>query len=250
MTIALANSEIVVGRNRVALGLIGADNQPIADAQAVVSFFQLDGAAATKRGEVMAPYQWVEHRQRGVYVARVDFDVVGPWGIEVVANRGNGAAPLVARANLAVMAEGRAPMIGEMARQTRTLTLADVSDPTLICSNAPVCPLHQQSLDAALQSGRPVMVAFATPGFCTSLTCAPLLGEVLALVPKYDGRAEIVHVEIYKEPRDRVLADAVVEWQLPSEPWVFVIDRQGRIADRIEGIATSNELSGVLDLVL
>jgi hypothetical protein len=94
------------------------------------------------------------------------------------------------------------------------------------------------------------VLAFATPGFCTSLTCAPQLGVVLELAQRYAGRAEFVHIEIYKDPRDRVLADAVTEWQLFTEPWTFIVDRTGVIRDRFEGIATAEELSSSLDLLV
>jgi hypothetical protein len=73
---------------------------------------------------------------------------------------------------------------------------------------------------------------------------------VLELAQRYAGRAEFVHIEIYKEPRDRVLADAVTEWQLFTEPWTFIVDRTGVIRDRFEGIATAEELSSSLDLLV
>jgi hypothetical protein len=33
-----------------------------------------------------------------------------------------------------------------------------------------------------------------------------------------------------------------LEWHLPTEPWVFVVDREGRVAMRIEGLATEDEI--------
>src|SRR5215212_7103897 len=85
LTVALANSELVVGPNRVSLGFIGADNQPISDAEAVIGFYQIEGTTGTKRGEAPTAYRWIENRQRGVYVARTQFDAPGPWGLEVTA---------------------------------------------------------------------------------------------------------------------------------------------------------------------
>ena len=35
---------------------------------------------------------------------------------------------------------------------------------------------------------------------------------------------------------------ATVEWALPSEPWVFVIDDTGVVSARFEGAASDNEL--------
>jgi hypothetical protein len=243
LTIALATSELVVGSNRLAMGLIGPDNQPIVDAQATVALYQLEGSQGTKVSESSAAYRWVELRNRGVYVTRAAFDRAGPWGLEVVARPTPAAAPVTARVTIDVKKRGPSPMIGDPARPTMSLTAADVIDLSTICSNAPPCSLHGQTIASAIQSGRPSVLAFATPGFCTTLTCAPQLSVVLELASRYAGRAEFVHIEIYKEPRDRVLADAVTEWQLVTEPWVFIVDHSGVIRDRFEGIATAEELS-------
>src|SRR3954452_729736 len=90
---------------------------------------------------------------------------------------------LTARATGQVKDHITSPLIGEPARASHTLTAAEVPDLAQICSNTPPCSLHAQSLDTALRSGRPVVAAFATPGFCTSLSCAPQLSVVLGLVP-------------------------------------------------------------------
>jgi hypothetical protein len=185
-----------------------------------------------------------------VYVTRAAFDRAGPWGLEVVARPTPDASPVAARVTLDVKERGPSPMIGDQARPTISLTAADVTDLSTICSNAPPCSLHGQTIASAVQSGRPSVLAFATPGFCTTLTCAPQLSVVLDLASRYAGRAEFVHIEIYKEPRDRVLADAVTEWQLITEPWTFMVDRNGVIQDRFEGIATAEELAESLDRLL
>lgn len=40
------------------------------------------------------------------------------------------------------------------------------------------------------------------------------------------------------------------EWNLPDEPWVFVVDKAGRVASRLEGLVTAEELSAAIDGVL
>ena len=35
----------------------------------------------------------------------------------------------------------------------------------------------------------------------------------------------------------------VARWRLPTEPWAFVIDRQGKIASRFEGVFSVGELA-------
>ena len=37
------------------------------------------------------------------------------------------------------------------------------------------------------------------------------------------------------------------EWGIRTEPWVFVVDADGRLAARFEGVVTEDELVEVID---
>jgi hypothetical protein len=78
-------------------------------------------------------------------------------------------------------------------------------------------------------------VLFATPLLCSSRTCGPSLEAVAELHRRYGGNANFVHVEIFPERDAQKPAAAVAEWNLPSEPWLFLIDAQGKVVDRFEG---------------
>jgi hypothetical protein len=239
----LANSELVVGPNHLAYALL-ADGKPLVAPRARVELFQLDGQTATKRGEAEAVYRSIDG-VRGLYTTSVSFEQPGNWGLQssVV---GSGGDSIVVRSAIHVLARGAAPSVGARAQASRNPTASQVADPIEICSAQPPCRLHQLSVADAVSQGRPSMIAFATPGFCTSQTCAPVLGEVLKVSQKFDDRVSFAHVEIYKEPRTLTLADAVVEWGLQSEPWVFAVDRAGVIADRLESLVTADELEQVV----
>jgi hypothetical protein len=241
-TLVLATSELVVGHNRFAVGIIDESNRPIVDAQVVFGFYQLAGQTGTKRAEVPATFRWVDQRTRGIYTAPVELDAPGRWGVE--ANVVRDGIRQVIRAPFEVKAVGSAPMIGSPAIRSKTPTVRDVKDPSEICTAAPPCELHTVSLDEALATGKPAAILFASPGFCASATCAPQLGVLLEVRPRYGDVLSFVHVEIYKDPRNGVLADAVVEWKLPSEPWIFFVDRAGTIVERFDGIATAEEIEG------
>jgi hypothetical protein len=97
------------------------------------------------------------------------------------------------------------------------------------------------------------VIVFATPAFCTSNTCGPLLDQVKALRPQYPD-VDFVHVEIYDDLQvesvdDLVTVPAVTEWGLPSEPWVFVVDDTGTVAGAFEGAASDEELKAAIDSV-
>jgi hypothetical protein len=63
----------------------------------------------------------------------------------------------------------------------------------------------------------------------------------------YAERANFIHVEIWEYPfENQKPVKAVQEWRLPSEPWVFVVDRDGNVRDRFEGAAPAEELEPAL----
>jgi hypothetical protein len=248
LRLVLANSELVVGQNRFAIAVLEG-GRPVTDAAVKFEFFQLEGQTATKRSEADGTYRGLEGGGKGFYVARTVFDRAGQWGVQVGLSRPDRPF-LGGRSNFEVLARGSAPMPGERAVPSRNPTAREVSSPSEICSAQPPCELHDLSIAEALARPEPLMLLFATPGYCTTQTCAPVLGEVQKVRARREGRANFVHVEIYKDPRSLVVADAVTEWNLQSEPWVFVIDRGGLISDRIESITNSEELEGSLAAVL
>ena len=43
---------------------------------------------------------------------------------------------------------------------------------------------------------------------------------------------------------------AVLDWSLQTEPWIFIVDGGGVIANRFEGSASPEELRAAIDAVL
>ena len=105
----------------------------------------------------------------------------------------------------------------------------------------------------AVASRRPLVVVFATPAFCQTATCGPQVEVVGEIRVKYRGLANFVHVEIFDNPGE-IQGDlskagptaAVEEWGLPTEPWTFIVDRNGRIAAKFEGFTTAEEIEEAL----
>ena len=64
----------------------------------------------------------------------------------------------------------------------------------------------------AIDTKKPTLIAFATPAFCQTRFCGPVIEEVVAPLAKdYRGRANFVHIEPYR------LVDEDVEFRLPTE---------------------------------
>jgi hypothetical protein len=253
LTAVQASSEIAVGRNRFAIGLIDDHNQPVTTGSVNVEFFKLQAnGQAQKQGESPAIFRSVGGQSKGIWVAPATFPEIGNWGAQVTLDSGDGAAK-VARMNFPVQDKFSAPGYDQPAPRSASPTDQDAGgDTSHICSNSPPCDLHSMSIANALQPAqKPLVVLFATPALCTSATCAPELQAVQQLHDSYAEAANFIHVEIYQYPFDGLhTAPTVDEWRLPSDPWTFIVDKAGIVRDRFEGAAPSEELGPSLKSVL
>ncbi len=116
-----------------------------------------------------------------------------------------------------------------------------------ICTREPVCPMHYISLDEAVRSGRPTVLSFATPLLCTSRMCGPVVDEQILAFEKLKSKANFIHLEIYPERDTNKPAPLYRAWDLPSEPWMFVLDRAGVIRARLgDGPTVASEIEAAV----
>jgi len=266
----IVNSALAVGGNRFSLGLLDKTSEPILGAQVHLRFFDLNGDQPVLKSEadprfVSTQLSFVDESsgnqkrivgENGVYVATVAFDRAGRWGLEAsVTQDGKALKPVLFQFDVLEKAPGLA--VGDPAPPSRQPTTKDVADVTDIDSSYPPRPqMHDITVADALATGKPVVLAFATPAFCESRTCGPVMDTVMdPLYQKYRDQAIFIHIEPYqlKELRagiDRIPVPATEEWQLQTEPWVFVIDRHGNVAAKFEGIMALDEVDAALTKVL
>ncbi len=271
LTPLISTPELVTGENRFAFGL--QQGARLLEGERVsVGVFELNGALATLKARYPAPYLPLEivegnsrthvhpdgqaHSHdaagspRGIYVSQVQFDKPGTWGIEVV-REANGSPADSARLQVSVLATAPSPAVGTPAPKSRNLIATDVADLAAIDSSDPPDPrLHQVRIADAIDQGRPLLIAFATPRYCTSRVCGPVLDVVRSLLPAYGDRVAFVHQEIWEDFAAQRHYATVQEWNLQSEPWVFLVDGKGTIRAKFAGIATGRELSSALDSLL
>ncbi len=251
--VVIASSQLVVGENRFLLALLDDQNNVLTtpDLKVHMTFYNLDRSRTQPVAEADGRFIWAVPGERGLDVAHVTFDEAGTWGIDVTATPPEGE-PIRARALFTVLERGSTPAIGDPAPPSHTKTLADVPDLAQLTSDEhPDERLYQLSVADALAQGKPFVVAFTTPAFCTSAVCGPTLDVVKELMPDYLPNVNFIHVEVYdlSKPGELVTVPAIQEWGLPSEPWVFVVDGQGKVAAKFEGALSPEELREALDAV-
>ncbi|MBI3968026.1 MAG: thioredoxin family protein [Chloroflexi bacterium] len=241
-TPVLPASDLTVGRNRFLLGILDERNRPIVDAKVHLRFFDLSEPQPPLKAEADAIFRGTNLGDKGLYVTNVSFDRAGAWGVEVQASRPDGASR-TARVQFEVRAQSLTPAIGAPAIPSKNPTLKDgVPLEKLSTAQRPDPALHQLSIADALAQKKPFVVLFGSPGFCKTATCAPSLEVVQALQAKYGERVNFIHVEIYKDPHQGIVAEAVEQWHLPSEPWLFLVDANGNVAEKLEGGITLEEV--------
>lgn len=242
LQILFANSRHVVGANRFALGLIR-NGASVKDARVHLKFFDLTSGEVITTGETDAPFLGDNLGEAGVYVAYTTFDKAGKWGVEVTVSQ-TGLASESQRLAFDVLIDDPTPGIGDDAPHTNNPILQDVNgERSKICSALDDDSiLHRIRIADALENGKPTVILFATPRFCTTRTCGPSLQVVMGLAQNYADKVNFVHVEVYKNFDTFEVADAMREWNLDTEPWLFFIDANGKIVDRYEGGITSQEI--------
>ncbi len=244
------SSEIVVGRNRFLVGLLSGENDaPIASPgiDMAISFFNLEKSARKPASTEKMNFVWTQKPRTGLYVEEVTFDSAGRWGAEVEL-KGKGVDETV-RANFDVTEQSSTPAVGERPPAVDTPTAGDVESLGAISTDSDPDPrFYRLSIADALRSGRPSVITFATPKFCESATCGPTL-EIVKRVSKGFPDMNFIHVEPYKLPirAERKVVPAAGRWGLPTEPWVFVVGSDGRVAAKFEGIVGAPELRRALN---
>ena len=259
----ITTSELVVGMNRFAFGLLKG-NKLLNDAEVTLKLYAIDGSELSLVAEVKAPYQIastlkqersVHHHPEGtehvhgdesgipgLYVAQLNFSRAGDWGVQLLVGQRSGPADIV-RLAVTVLDAPATPALGSPAPRSHNLIASDVKNLRQIdTSPRPDPRLHQVRIADAIAQGKPQLIVFATPQFCTSRMCGPVVDIVRTLLPVYGKRVAFTHQEIWQDFADKKMFPTVAEWRLDTEPWVFVVDRDGIIRGKFEGLVTAREL--------
>jgi hypothetical protein len=257
-------SQFTVGRNRLGFGLFTPARKQIADAPAAVYVAPAGGGAA--RGPYPARFESLAvepqfqsqssaadpDAAQTVYVADVPFDTAGRYQLLGMARlNGRLVAATSALPQIVVQREDTVPAPGDKAPVIHTPTEADAGgDIESIDTRVPPSTMHEADF-ADVVGRKPVVLVFATPRLCQSRVCGPVVDIAEQLKAKYGEQAEFIHMEIYRDNDiQKGFRPQVAAWRLPSEPWAFTIDADGRVAARLEGAFSARELDQAIQRAL
>jgi hypothetical protein len=246
----IASSDVTATDNRVALTFWDGPDRFKDGQTVVVSIYLVDaeGKAGDKLWEGQAtPYLMSDIQY---WVAYPEFSIAGSYGIQTFLTTTD-EQNFENRALLTVKEDAEAPATGEPVPATDTLTLDDVNSVEELSSAGPyIEDFYRVNIEEATTNGKVSVISFATPGHCTSALCSPVLltmSQVHDSMPDKD--MNWLHIEIWRDFEREYLDPAVTDWNLPSEPWVFVLNADGTVGARLDGPVSVEELEKVIQEV-
>ena len=189
---------------------------------------------------------------RSLYVAELPFDRAGEYEVLGVVKLDD---QLVAAESvypdgrgLSVREDRTVPDVGDPAPRTSTPTVESVGGAVeKIDTRVPPSTMHEEDF-ADVVGKRPAVLVFATPALCMSRVCGPVVDVAEQVKARHEGDAAFIHMEIYRDNEvEKGFRPQVLEWGLPTEPWVFTVDQHGKIAARLEGAFSARELEDAVE---
>jgi hypothetical protein len=254
---------VTCGQTRLMFSFLDDQNVPVAkpDRTVDVKVFDLGADPSKAVAEGPATFIWAIEPQVGVYVIDIDLPTSGDYGVEFATKPAGGTAETI-RMTMEVQPSSDVISVGDKAPPSKTPTLDQVGgDVTKISTDTdPVPAFYETSIEGAVEAKEPFVVAFATPKFCVSKQCGPTLDRLKPIAAKHP-KVTVINVEPYLlEDVDGSLQPVLTngnltptqasnEWHLPTEPWVFVVDRNGVVTASFMLIFSDEELDEAMAAV-
>lgn len=266
ITPQVISSDLSVGTERLSVGLLK-DNAPVKNAEVQFSVYKLDGDWGTLRSQVNATDVHIDQTTTekhadgqtekheagsiGVYVANVEFDSPGEWGLSLTGKAGGKDIGRL-QVRFQVQPHEMGVAVGAPAPKSIQTVEGDVASLEEVdTSPTPDPQMHSMTIAEAVSSGKVTVIAFATPTFCRSAVCGPVKLLVDDLFSKYGTQANFVHIEPYDLPKARAGKLEPIrllenEWRLETEPWVFVVGKDGLVSAKFEAAVSRGEMEKAL----
>ncbi|MEA2126239.1 MAG: hypothetical protein QOI80_3021 [Solirubrobacteraceae bacterium] len=172
-----------------------------------------------------------------IYGADVPFKKPGVYKVLTVSDLDGRRVAAGMAAQVVSPADDRIPDVGEKAPAVQTDTRGSVhGDLDLLDTREPKAPELSQVSFADVAGKKPVALLFSTPQLCQSRVCGPVTDEMLQVKAETGDKMTFIHQETYADNDiQKGFREPLQRYALQSEPWLFTVDRHGRIAARLEG---------------
>lgn len=250
------------GNNRISFQLMTKDEESVEGANVVATITTINRTPALTINNINVKYLPIVerdtsgsidlHNARGLYVIEeIDIPSEGYWEATLEIKLPTQKDLQYAQMAFEAVDTTNTPRPGDSAIPATNPTYKTVKDLSQISTQLTPNPaFYQMTVARALEESKPLVLVFATPGYCTSRMCGPVLDVVEAIHNKHPQSANIIHIEPFDLDiirRDGKLSwvEAARMWNLPTEPWVFVI-KDKVVLSRFEGLFAETELEDKL----
>ncbi|MGB0119625.1 MAG: hypothetical protein WBP55_01575 [Solirubrobacterales bacterium] len=259
LVVSPAASAFEVGKNRYPFGVFEVDGAQVDDAEVALYFAK--SPTSPVEGPIPARVDSLEtkpaFRSKGVtgpgeattvYVADdVNFDRNGPWLAMAVIEGEDGSeasrlpSPTVGQFPNVAAVSDKAPVIS-------TPTAASVGgDLASIDTRQPPSSMHDADFKDVVGK-EPIVLTFATPALCQSRVCGPVTDVNEQVKAEVGDGVQFLHMEIYNDnDPSKGLRPQLGPYGLQTEPWTFLIGKDGKIKQRIEGAYGVEELTAAVE---
>jgi hypothetical protein len=178
---------------------------------------------------------------QAVYVTEIRLDKPGAWTFGALVKEGDGFTGSLLPTPSKVGGFDP-PDVGDLAPKVHTPTADEFADISEIDTRVPPDDMHDEDLADVLGS-KPAVLLFATPQLCQSRICGPVVDVAEQVKQEFGDQVAFIHQEVYNDNDiNKGVRPQMRAYRLPSEPWLFVIDQQGKISTVIEGAFSVGEL--------
>ena len=257
--LALTQADFHPGVNRFGFGLFDASRKQVTGVPVAVY------VQAQRGGKVYGPYvareeSLVVHKPylsetvakdpdaaKAVYATNVRFPKAGKYNVLGAVDVNGTLEPT--GVGLKVSSHDPTPGVGDKPPLISTPTVKSVGgNVASIDTRTPHDDMHDVNFRDVVGK-KPVVLLFATPLLCQSRVCGPVTDiaeEVKHTMPQAKGVA-FIHMEVYNHnDANKGYRPQLGAFHLQTEPWVFVLDRSGKISTRFEGAFSANELENAI----
>ena len=247
LSIIVISSDHSVGKNILSFAILDNNGNQITNELEKVLIKNIDSG---QEEEIDITYQiWFEGK--GAYRSNLNFSQTGFH--ELIITLSNTESKAIFNVNK----KSLTPEIGAKPPSIKTLSTNINEELYKITSDPEPDPdFYNLSYEDSINNSKPTIILFSTPALCVSGTCGPILYNLKKAKRKFT-EFNYIHVEVYKNFIGKTLKDLdtlevtepVLEWGIPTEPWIFFLDSKGILRSKFEGFMTENEMIYELNLL-
>ena len=264
LAIGIGASVMRQGTNRIPFLVLDKGARPVTDAPVAIYTVHTDGTRV--RGPFLAretPFDIKSaylsrttatdpDQRKEFYVADIPFHGKAPQAVFALV-RQDGRLVAASPTQLGAKLEYPKPPpdAGQRMIPVHTDTVHSVAKVSQLTTRVPPDTDLLQDDFASVVGKKPAVLIVATPALCQSRVCGPDVDVAEQVKAEMGDKVAFVHQEVYKDNQvNKGLRPQLIKLRLASEPWIFVVDRNGIISSRIEGAISVPELRAAVEKVL